>query len=389
MAYDPNLTEWRFVLCDRLGFPLSYLDQFAKERHFDFKLNRPSALTFKVPSDEPLVNLSYTDAHGNVAPYLSAMDRTIRCWRKESGAWVPRYTGIVWSLDDASDDDVGYSTVQCFDAFKFFSKRLVRDPDTGLLYSAADTTQQTVYYPSADIGASIYGMISKSFDGAGPLYVDYSSGPWTVGTTVTPPDYNLQYLDQAMVDFFDTGAADLELLPVRSTGGVLSTLAIVDRLGSDKSASVRFAYDTGNYGAQSWARTLDGEALANDIHNYSGDQTRKSSTASDSSSQDRYGTMERANVLTAIHSQGVLDDLTAWELRTSKAPQDLVSFTPRPELQPVLWNDYFLGDTVGIASSSNVREAISGAQRVYGVGLDLSDDGFEQVSSLTVSLNQE
>ena len=116
MSFDPNLTEWRFVLCDRLGSPLSYLDQFATERQFAFKLNRPSSLTFKVPSDEPLVNLPHTDGFGNVAPYLSAMDRTIRCWRKESGTWTLRYTGIVWNVQDASDDDVGYSTVQCFDA---------------------------------------------------------------------------------------------------------------------------------------------------------------------------------------------------------------------------------------------------------------------------------
>jgi hypothetical protein len=375
-VFDPNLTEWRIMLCNRMGVAISLLDNVAINRQFKFGLNQPGSLTFDVPSDEPSVNILHTDGY----PYLSCGDRTVRAWRKESGVWTLRYTGIVWQLADASDEDVCHTTVTCFDALKFLKKRLICTADGRI--------KGTIRLPKADLGTTVYTMISNSFDNFGPLYLDYSSGPWVTGTSITPPDYELAYIDASIKELCDTGAMDIEMTPVYSTGGVLSTFAVTARLGQDQ-PHVLFGYDTGNYGAQTWGRQMNAEDTANDIYNFATSASGPMSNATDAASKTRFGTMQSAEVLSDIHSKDTLDELTTWELRFRKEPQDLVSFTPRPELQPVLWNDYWIGDTVRVASSANVREAISGVQRVYGVTLDVNDDGYEVVSELVVSAGQE
>lgn len=377
--------EWRLVLCHRNGDAIRILDNIAVNRQFKFQLNRAASLTFDVPSDAEEVNGITNDGF----PHLEPLDRTIRAYRKSpiTRQWDLRLNGIVWQVGDAEDGGgaASHTTVTVFDPFKFLEKRLVCHADGGFV--------TTVNLPSADLGQTVYTMLARSHDNFGSHYLRYQDGPWTTGTVLDPPLYDQRYIAQAIIEFCDTGSMDFAIDPLGPgmsgyVPGILGRFTAMAERGQDKSDRVTFGYDIGNFGANRWSRSMNGDTAANDITNIGG-TNHLHSNAQDTDSQDRFGVMQSAEVLTGVSTQNVLDSMTAWELGMRKGPQDIVAFTPRPDLTPTIFDFYFLGDRVKVACSDSVREAISGIQRVYGVTLNVGDEGDETVDELILSASQE
>jgi hypothetical protein len=369
-AHAPS-RDWRWDLCDRYGFVIETLDPYVMDRQLVFNLNRPCSAYGKVAANSPVVNT----LHGDGVPYLSAGDRTLKCWRFENDNWTLRFAGIVWQLEDAGDEDSAYTTFTAFDPFQFLFKRMIRRNDGNL--------KKTVTLAN-NAAAAIKRHIDKTIFYAGECYIDTDDGFFEPGLVYLTFQYEQEYLARAFMEVCDTGVVDVTFAPVDRTDGILVTASAVEKRGSDKSDTVIFEYDTGGHVAQQWTRELDMESAANTITNFSGNK-KKTSFQSDSDSQTRFGVMEDCRVLTDIVHQDFLDSLTSQELSERKNPRENINVLPLPETGPVVFEDYDIGDEIGVVCSDSAREAVSGIQRIYGFNLDIDNEGVERVTELRVS----
>jgi len=368
---------WRFDLCEggasnpTAGTFIATLDPYCTDRQFVFDLNRPCSVTGKIASDSSVVNSVYGDGY----PYLNEGNRTLKCYRYESGDWVLRFAGILWTVGDEGDVDMGYTSFTAFDPYQFLFRRMIRRNDGNL--------KKTVTLAN-NAAAAVKRHIDKTIEFAGPCYIDTSDGFFEPALVYLTMQYEQEYLARAFSEVTDTGVVDIIMDPVDRTDGILVTANAVSQRGDDKSGSVQFQWDVGSRGVSEWKRDLDMDTLANSITNFSGDK-KLTSFVEDSTSQGIYGVMEDARVLTDILHQDSLDALTEWELSMRKDPRENIAVLPLPETGSFVFDDYFLGDIVTVECSSNAREAVSGQQRIYGITLDVDDEGVERVTELRVS----
>lgn len=387
MSFNPNLTDWKVGLYEKANDHLiGWLESIALEKQMVKILNGPTQFAFKVPSDDPLVNLPYTDSLDfGPYPYLHVGDRFIRAWRYESGSWVLRFAGrpVILSTEVDEGEDIAYTHVTCFDAWWFMAYKMVRNILTG------------DYLSELHFNDTVANLIQDWVFAAGEFGVDpwtgidYISGEFSAATTFIT-SHNQQTVSDATTDMTSTGACDIRVDPMDTSmggaAGILGVLNVVDRVGEDK-PGVQFGYDIGNAAAAAWKRDQDMTQMANDVMMLSGDPGpgRLSSHDWDESAAEQYGAFECVDTESDIHQQGVLDALRAIRLETSHLPQEIITFQPRSEIQPVVFNDYDVGDAVTVASSNVVLEAVNGLTRIYGFTLDIADDGYETVSELVVS----
>jgi hypothetical protein len=97
-------------------------------------------------------------------------------------------------------------------------------------------------------------------------------------------------------------------------------------------------------------------------------------------------------VLSDVKDANLVDALGAEQLALRKAPRDLLTVLPTPEKAPLPFRDYFLGDVIQVYASvgadqtyPTTRQSISGSQRVYGLTIDIDDEGVERVSGVDLS----
>jgi hypothetical protein len=63
---------------------------------------------------------------------------------------------------------------------------------------------------------------------------------------------------------------------------------------------------------------------------------------------------------------------------------ETITVSPTPERAKVPLLDYGIGDSVQVRASVRLRQAINNTYRVMQIPIDITDDGVEQVSSLTL-----
>lgn len=380
-----GLIDYRVVITDKDGNSISLVEQYATSKQFQLRHCRSGGFSFRVPSDEPVVNL----VHGDGKPYVNPLDRWVKVWRGKVDPVTgvidygerPIWTGIIWQVEDSGDEDQSYSQVQCFDAFKICEKRIVRDPLDGSFNATVEFNDDvdTIIKALIDLTISYAGWCGIATDEAG-----WSDHP--ASTLIT--SYDQAYVAASIAAICDTGFCDFRLIPQDRTDGIFSQ-ASTDDFTQDVSDKVKFAYATGNFGAQSWDRIVDSEEAANSITNFSADKTLVSAQLDPDIAAKDYPVLESCTVLTDIYHQEFLDPLTSQELAERQDPIESLSIQGRPELPPMIFDDYNVGDVVGVASSRSVREAISGKARVWGATIDIDDDsGFERVTELKLSANQ-
>lgn len=381
----PSQGDWKFSLCQggaanpNAGTEIvSGFEGVMLDKQLTFRLNRPSFVQWKVPSNHELVNTVWSDGY----PYVSVGDRTLKGWRYESGSWEIRFSGILWTLQDQGDQDANpYTTLTAFDPLQFLTRRLIRRNDGNL-------RKRTRLANNA--AAAIKRHIDKTITYAGPCYINTSDGYFEPGLTYLVFVYHQEYIARAFYDVTGTGEVDIDFQAVDRTNGELVVANALGRKGADKTGIVHLDYDTGNYGAFSWERNMSMDTAANYLLNMSGDK-KKFSEVSDAPSQSRFGVLENSTQYTDIVHQTYLSSLTAGELSERKQPREIVMVTPTPgagaAFDPI--TDYYLGDTIKLNSTSKVRQGISGVVRVYSMKFDIDNDGPARVTELGVSPNND
>lgn len=388
--------EWRFVLCDLNGFPISVISQVMLNTTMTFLLNRPSSLTFQVPSDDIHFNTIYTSDGWN-DPFLACGDRVIKGYRKTSldTDWTLRYVGRVWSIQDTGDGNSVNTTVTCYDSLQELSARIVRDHSGGF--------HKTVYFKNQKYGTAIKHMIDRANNfGARPTTIR-TDGYWDPSINVTDLAYNQAKILASIITICDTAQMDLAVtyLDANRTGttpsfpGKHMKLGAWKQVGSLNNSVAIFGYAAPPRNTASFTRTQDMATFANDVTMYGASNKGKLSHSVDSGSGlDKYGAFEDVIVESSIHTQKLLDDLTTEILALRKKPREIINFVPLPELAPLPWDDWNLGDTITVYIGGNsanplTREARIGKQRVYGYTIGIEENYSEHVTAMILSADAE
>ena len=121
-----SASDWRILLCDLNGQPVSNITRIARKRELKFRLNRPSSISFEVPSNDRLVSDPWS---GDQRPLLEEGTRTVKAFRKEddgTGATIYRlrFNGTVETVQDQGDADTAKTTAAAFSPFYDLGRRL-------------------------------------------------------------------------------------------------------------------------------------------------------------------------------------------------------------------------------------------------------------------------
>lgn len=373
--------HWRFVLCDLNGAPITVLSTVSMNKQLQFPLNSPARVSFKVPSDNPQVNILHTDGE----PYLSCGNRVLKAYRKVEGVdtqWALRFCGVVWTLQDQADGDTCFTDVTCYDPLQILTRRWVRDA-SGKLY-------KTVIFNGVAGQLIAKRMVDRTIEFAGPCGISTDLGTFTAAPPQTAA-YDQQFITPSLVTLCGTGLLDIAVDPVDMADGTLASFSAMPRRGQDR-PEVVIAYAAPGRSAYKLDRVVTMDTFANDIRLWAGHTTGHLARQHDATSIAKYHRYEDGAVLTEIKVPQLVDDLCTEELQLRKDPRDLLTVLPTPELAPMPFRDYFLGDTIttlaGIGSDQalpQTRQAIEGLQRVYGITIDVDDDGLERVTGLDLS----
>jgi hypothetical protein len=412
--------SWRFVLCDLNGFPISIITALMQNTTMTFLLNRPSTLSFQVPSDDDHFNTLYFDDF----PYLACGNRIIKAYRKieTDKKWKLRYVGRVWNIQDTGDGNVVSTTVTCYDSLQELNSRIVRN-DAGSFHKTVKFWPHGTTNPGNkySYGTAIKEMIDRTnTHGARPTTID-TGGYWDpeiFGGSINPAAssklpllaYNQAKILPSMVTITDTALVDLEVTYLDTNSDPsknpivpapflrLGASAQVGSLGQIVSI---FGYAAAPKNTASMTRTQDMTTFANDVTLYGASNRGRISHQVDSGSGlDTYGAFEDVIVESSIHTKILLDDLANEILKLRKKPRELVNFIPLPELAPLPWDDWNLGDTVqvhlGIPKSHRpgdknplTRESRIGKQRVYGFTIGIEENYSEHVTAMILSADAE
>jgi hypothetical protein len=428
--------EWRLVLCDlkKVGetgdryrsHEISMLDGIASGIQVTYMKNRAAMLSFTVPSEDARVNIIHTDDE----PYLTVGKRAVKGYRRVGpgpGGWELRFAGRVWSLEDHGDGDTVQTAVTCFDPLKILEKRVVRasdgsydkqvgwfDPvatgytvtsgvdDGGMGWGGGAKIIREAIERTRDFGSmgpDDWPLYPSGIDQIAPVHIDVS-GFWqaTAGQSITCDQmYVMELIDKV------TSTMTVDLNPTGDWGpgsyvdaldAVYMKLGAVEKLGSDKTATVSFNYAVDPFTAEEYGRTKSLEQMANFIHlggksfNLQ-DPGVVDPVFKDQTSMDDYLVMEAIETISDVEQPSHLRALARMELALRKDPRDLITIRPTPEDSPLPFDDYWLGDTVTVQAASSpfpvTRETIDGVVRLYGFTITLDDDYGEHVTEMVIS----
>lgn len=386
---------WRFVLCDLLGRPISLLSSVASQKQLSYPLNRPARLSFTVPSDHQIVNEIY-DVDGWNEPALTVGCRTIKGWRRTSGqegSWTLRYNGIVWNLQDSGDGTSTRTSVDVYDPMQILRKRMVRSAD-GVFRKPVILSEQ-----DGDVIAKAFVDRTIAYAGECGITTDTAEGASFTTAPEQSGTWNQKDVASAMIQLCDTGLLDVWFQPldidaVARPTHPLAAMHAGPRRGSDK-PNVVIAYAAPGRTAYRLDRTLSMEEVANSIYLYGGTAKGHLSHAEDADSISKFYAYEDAQVITDIHTPTLLDDLVTEQIVMRKDARDLLTVLPTPGLAAAPFTQYFVGDTVQVLAGlggdqaaprgSSTRGALQGLSRIYGLSIDVDDDGVERVAGLDVS----
>lgn len=397
-VYLDESKDWRFVVTDRTSATITMLDTIGSDRRLDFTLNAPAKFECRVPSDDPRVNILFTDGE----PYVEEGTRLVYGFRREDGLteWVCRFAGTLQQLEDATRTEDGQTHIVAYDPWQYLFSRFCRaleiDPATFLYapvligadgYTYKNTQPETILREQLNILTDAPAYSS--------LFPDWSQFGLTMGTFETGLpniDYSIQQgtsIGQLMTDLAAMGICDITITPVYdpvTSPGILGRISLVAKAGSYKPTAV-FAWDKPGRSLTGVSRLRDGTKRANKIIYYGGQGGAPVPPAENTTSQAAYGLYEDEQFFPETIQPFMyawLNALAADEVDLRKDGAITVTVDPAPARSPRPFQDYGLGDWMPMLWSANLREESILVQRVVGIPIILSDDGVETVDQLLV-----
>lgn len=417
---------WRFLVTELDGTAITLLDHLATERTVTPKLNEPLEVTFTVPSDSVEVNRR----HGDNFPQVAEGVRQLYCFRREGtpGAlevdplYVIRGSTLILQTTDAAHSDDARTRVTAWDPLQYMFYRPVAEivgeggeteilPRTGKVYNGG--TYDDLILEIIDNAATLdTGTAVQKAD----MFVDYGqTGFWTgtFETCATVENWRIepgQNVATAIQDICAAGFCDVWFEPIYdpvNRPGYLCQLSIFaqsqDEIGvstggmGDYVYTAQFAWDFPGNTLVGADNQYDGTQRANLIQMWKGQGGAPVALVEDSPSHVKYGAYWAQQFFPAQTIQDLpVVAIAAEQLALRKVGKETLTVNPAPERAPRPFQDYGLGDRVPVYISDNLRQPLppywpSGDgdptlvwQRVYGIPINIDDNGTETVSELLV-----
>jgi hypothetical protein len=425
---------WRFLVTDLDGKGITLLDSLASDRMVTPKLSEPLEVSGTVPSDSDYVNRVHTDGF----PLLAEGVRQLYCFRREEDTppyYTPRASALIMQVDDASHSDDARSRFTAWDPWQYLFSRPVlqsalatvgdKQGVTGDLITSAN-----MLYPATmtadEIVTDILFVMLSSGDVTAPAaalqgFVDWGLSGFYTGTIETcakfdahPPEdkggFPIQQftsVGQALLDLVSTGYLDLVFEPIYdpiSRPGLLCQLSIYSQTVDDGTGEIiKLGAGTYRYSAVfAWDRPgrsmvgvdnlFDGVGRANRIQYFNGQGGppvyRLGPPAkvpiADAASIATYGEYWTQQAFPAATQAVAIRAVAGLQLALRKTFKETLTVNPAPERSPEPFVDYYLGDGVRVFVSDNMRQDLTGWQRIYGIPVEIDDNGVETVRELLV-----
>lgn len=401
---------WRFVVTDLGGAALTVLDHLASDRVVTPKLNEPLEVSAAVPSDSNYVNRTHSDGF----PLLSEGNRQLYCYRRESDTspyYTLRASTLIEQVGDAAHSDDARTRFTAWDPWQYLMSRPVLQSTgatggtytdgalidaNGLIYGAATTADAIVL----DMIVTTQAFTAAAAPAAAKLCFIDATAVSPVGTFGTfPGGYEVQQgtsLGQALQDMCATGYMDILFNPISDPArpGILCEVVLMSQsspylgAGSFQYTS-KFAWDRPGRSAVGMDDLFDGTGRANHVQFYNGQGGPPVAAQVSAPSVARYGEYWSQQFFPAQPEVAPVITLATQQLGLRQNGKQTLTVNPAPGRAPEPFVDYYLGDRVPVYASDRLRQPLPLGtdpvwQRVYGIPVEIDDNGVETVRELIV-----
>lgn len=363
---------WSFVLLtDLSGEPIGEIPN-AYDRKISYRVNRAATASFRTRLDDPL------------ADQLLEGKMLVKLYEDDELRLV---ADIVGSTEKGEDQDQRIDVAVGDPAALRFAKRLVGKSTAGMRYTSATDRGQMVkdgldtINAERDTGVRV-GTITPSASNTG--------GPWFY-----KPLADLIAELSAPLDGFDWQLNPVEpeidnLYP--GAVPVIATLDISPSLGIDRPEAI-FEYGYGCHNVKSYERTVSKQGVATAGYSLPPGTADTIVGAvqswSDAAAIAEWGLYEAVIPTGDLGVDELRLKLVQEHIRVRGRPQQLIKFTPVREdtdgpSVPKFRVDYDLGDRVPFRAVVNGKPRINVVARVYGVDIELDNEGAETVTPILV-----
>jgi hypothetical protein len=438
---------WRWAVTDLAGETLTFLDKLASDRRVQPNLNAPLELSGTVPSDSPEVNILHTDnlpllAEGVRQLYgfrreHDTIDSALPC-DGGHGYYTIRASTLILQTTDQSGTGDSRTSFTAFDPWQYLFYRPIfiqqgeggatLVPRKGWTYPDYYTADQIVlewlnYLPIMSDPTAPVAAQSAFLDwGNSGFYGDDCSGsviedcgPVDGGWTIEPG----MSVGQAMQDICAAGYMDIVLKPIYdpiNRPGILCELSILkqtsdpDSGAGSRNYSAVFAWDRPGRSAVGFSDLFDGTQRANQVQFRNGTAGPLVPIQSDAASIALYGEYWAEQAFPAQTVALAVVRIAQEQLVLRKTYKQTLTVNPAPERSPEPFVDYEIGDRVPVyigtaqrgsyqlgdnSSRQPLPPGYTGAapspdpavytwQRIYGIPVEIDDNGVETVRELLV-----
>lgn len=439
-----------FNIYMRDGTLLGDVAGIASDKVLRRRLNRPATCSFRVPSY--MVNDIQTDGR----PLICSGYRTVAVTLDSTGLF---FHGIIWNVQDDGDEDMIYSQVTAYDPMIIWRSRPARD-DVDSYSGHAGNLSDPSFLARKKFGGPIMEEILTASESPlrvpglaeGQLMIDLAASTFAGGgadLSGAPTNWPMTIAEIATL-LTNTGELDIVIEPIIGAVGAFGLMDLAEvhthtgSYGTNRTATVHFDYETGDYNARLFRRTDSMESVANknfymlgprldqqhwrsnvtgdhpDLPRPSGGDVNAPYTGGDipgSPNNELGGIIEASrNELGVFMNFGIYDNfgsgdngvvgessvyplfLRQWQVESllRATPRNMVYLTPVRD-QALLPGggdvfapgDFDIGDLVTINIGAKTRLAQTGAQRIYAYAIEIDDDGVEAFGEFEASPDQD
>ena len=449
----------------RDGTILEDISSIAFDKSATRRLNRIGECSFRVPS------YLVSDIQDDGLPLICSGYRQIELSLDTTGLF---HHGIAWVVEDEGDADMAYTRVTSYDPMIVWRYRPARDhiasgTPAGYYHSVGDLSDpkvverqktgpqiiEEILFQSEASGAGQSPVPSD--DAEGQLFLDLQASTFATGgadLSGAPTDYPMSIADLASL-LTNTGALDIVIQPL--IGGLgqdgfqnIGTVHCYNgNFGTNRTASVHFDWQTGDYNIELFRRSDDMTTIGNKLWYFLGQREdqqhwRGNITADHPDLQQPPGGRvvnpdnsflgPPCDPLDAAWANNGLGQLIAcsrsslgvfmllstidnfgsgsggdptsaypiwlrqWQIESllRSKPREMLYITPTKtspgETRPgdvFLPGDFDIGDLVTVNMGPKSRLTESGGMRIYSYTIDIDDDGVEALGEFQASPDQD
>lgn len=388
--------EWRYVVLGPDWQVLTILDHLARDRTLTHLLGNPYVATGRVPSDSPEVNI-ISDADDQ--PFLTEGTRVLLCLRRDglvtdSGRpWHPYHCGPIMVTDDqgrASDVETAFTS---HDPWQWlFARPVLTD---GLSIPTANGLRFQNVSGDQIVGLLLARTIEASGSVMLDMGLDFGGTEFYQGTIETTAELDIKFdrtktVGEAWKMVMGSGTCDIVLTPIYdpvNRPGYCAEVSVYNQAGVQRNTAV-FAWDKPSRSLTEISRLQEGWQRANVIQYFAGQGGAPVPVVQDGDAITKYGEWWSLQAFPANTVPAAVEALAAAQIELRKNGRQTVALTPASERSPSPLLEYAVGDRVPAYASANLRETLSGYQRIYGIPLVIDDNGVERCQKLLAAIQE-